>query len=179
MTCIIGLKQDGKVYIGGDSLTDFGYTVGECTDGKVFRVNEFLIGSCGDVRFHQLVRYGLAVRPQRDDESDMGYLVLEFARALRECFKEHGLLKNADGTDSSSGSLIIGYRGNLYLISHDFSCCHLNAPFVTIGSGQEVALGAMAALAVDSDPVSRITTALTITAQFINSVRAPFYVEML
>jgi len=159
LTCIIGLKQGDKTYIGGDSLVTWGYIVAEETCSKVFRVGNFLIGGSGDARYLQAIRYGLSVREQHSDETDAAYMITVFTVALRDCLRTHALLKTDSGVESGNGSFVVAYHGELYIVSHDFACCQYNLPFIAVGSGQEVALGAMAALAADSDPVHRITAA--------------------
>lgn len=177
MTCIVGLAQDGEVYIGGDSAAVSGWTVQETALRKVFRVGQFLIGYAGSFRMGQILQYHLSVPQQQDGVSDERYMVVDFVEAARTCFKEKGYTK-IDNNREAAPYVLVGYRSTLYMIDDDFQVQHLESGLDAIGSGREYALGAMAAR-MDLSPYDRIMRALEISASFSGSVCAPFRVEQL
>lgn len=84
MTCIIGLADQGKVYIGADSIVSNGYTREITERSKVFRVGEFLIGSCGSIRMANVLQYHLSVRPIEEHEDVDRYMVVAFVEGVRD-----------------------------------------------------------------------------------------------
>ena len=90
MTCLIGLVEDGKVYMGGDSAAVTGYDTRQAKAPKVFENGEFLMGYTTSFRMGQLLQYHLTIPKQTSHESDMSYMVTTFIDAVRDCFKNQG-----------------------------------------------------------------------------------------
>ena len=61
MTCIVGLVDDGKVYMGGDAASVDGYIVRTSALSKVFRNGPFLIGYSTSWRMGQILQYHLCL----------------------------------------------------------------------------------------------------------------------
>ena len=59
MTCVIGIVDNGKVWMGGDSaaIDSEEETITLRKDPKVFRNEDFLIGFAGTYRLGQLIQY--------------------------------------------------------------------------------------------------------------------------
>lgn len=173
MTCIAAVTDGKTVWMGGDSLTEKGWNHDVCVDGKVFHRDEMLIGCCGDKRFGQLVRYALAVPPLPAGECIPTYLATVFMKALRGCFEEHGFQQKRDDRQNSDGDMLIGIRGRLFRVSGWYSFCEMAAEYAAIGSGGEVASGALYATK-GQNPEPRLLTALEAAAYHIRGVRGPF-----
>jgi hypothetical protein len=173
MTCIVGISQDGKVFMGGDTCGS-SYTWQTVGNPKVFTVQDkFLIGCTTSFRMIDLLRFELQVEDQRNDQTDDGYVRTTFVRAIRECFKENGWLKSASDKNEG-GNFLLGYRGKLYEVQDDFSV--LNSPQVgmAVGSGEQSARGSLHTTRLDADPVRRIYQALEAAESVVTSVKAPF-----
>jgi ATP-dependent protease HslVU (ClpYQ) peptidase subunit len=177
MTCVIGLVQAGKVYIGVDSAAVAGWTRRQSLQKKVFRRGPFLIGYTTSFRMGQLLEHHLDVPRQRDNQTDMTYMVTEFVEAARKLFKEKGFSK-VESNSESGGQFLIGYKGELYSIEKDFQVGHIADGFDAVGSGSDFALGAMKALH-RTPAARRIRRALEIAAHFSMGVCGPFYVRTL
>jgi ATP-dependent protease HslVU (ClpYQ) peptidase subunit len=178
MTCIIGLVQDGVVYMGADSASSNAYTIRTSRLRKVFKKDGLLFGYTGSFRMGQIIQHHIIFGPQTETESDEGYLVTTVAAGIRQVSKDHGTAKSLDNLDKSLGQVLIGFKGNLYTLDIDYQVNYNSDPFDAIGSGEDISIGAMAALAI-KNPVKRIEKALEITAEFVPTVRGPFYVESL
>jgi ATP-dependent protease HslVU (ClpYQ) peptidase subunit len=65
MTCIVGMVENGKVYIGGDSagVSGFDYHIRE--DQKVFQNGDMIFGFTSSFRMGQLLQYSLKI-PDHD-----------------------------------------------------------------------------------------------------------------
>jgi hypothetical protein len=175
MTCVVGLTYEGKVFIGADSESTNDITRYSIAEPKVFCQNGFVVGYCGSFRFGQLLQYHLAVRDQLPSETDMQYMVMGFAEAVRVLLKEQGYAE-VERNQESGGTALIGYRGQLYEMQSDYSVMRYRVPYNAIGSGYMVAMGALAVLPDTLSPCDRITKALEAAARHVGSVQPPFYV---
>lgn len=177
MTCIAGIAQDGKVWIGADSAAAGEWDIRVTALRKVFRRKQFLVGYTTSFRMGQLLQYRLDVREQESSKEDLEYLVLDFIPQVRECLKSGGFMK-IESNKEAGGIFLLGYRGKLYKVHSNFqvNCFIDNDGMAAIGCGDDYALGAMAALD-ELPPKERILRALEISARFSNGVRGPFYVE--
>ncbi len=175
MTCIVGLIEQDRVYIGADSAAVAGWTRRQSLVKKVFRRGPFLIGYTTSFRMGQLLEHQLEVPAQAARESDMSYMVNRFIESTRSLLKERGFAK-IESNNETGGQFLVGYNGRLYSIESDFQVGQMADGFDAIGSGSDYALGAMAALG-DVAPKRRITRALTIASRYNMGVCPPFVVK--
>lgn len=174
MTCVIGLVESGKVWMGGDSASGSGLNMRISKIPKVWRQGEFLFGTSGSWRTSQVLMYKFAIKPQLDDTSIEQYMVSEFVESLRQCLKEAGLLKNGDNYEEGNIWGLVGYRARLFSIYSDLQVNEYADSLDTLGSGSEYAMGAMLALAHTLKPRKRIRRALEIAATHNNGTAPPF-----
>jgi hypothetical protein len=86
MTCIAGIAQGGKVYIGGDSAGVAGNSQLDVrTDRKVFLSGDFVMGFTTSFRMGQLIQYAFTPPKRHPDKDVMAYMVTEFVDGLRAC----------------------------------------------------------------------------------------------
>lgn len=175
MTCVIGLVAAKRIYIGVDSASVQGWTRRVTSLQKVFRKGPFLIGYTTSFRMGQLLEHCLEVPAQSADEPDQAYLVRSFAEHVRLLLKERGFSK-VESNAETGGQFLVGYRGHLYSVQNDFQVGEMSDGLDAIGSGGEIALGAMAALE-RLPPGRRIQRALEITARLNMGVCPPFHVR--
>jgi ATP-dependent protease HslVU (ClpYQ) peptidase subunit len=186
MTCVIGLRENGKVYIGADSAASRNWEIYDASTKKVFcrqsgadsKDGIYLFGCAGSYRMVQLLRYKLEIPicNFRNDRYIMQYMANDFIEAVRSCLKEGGL-SQVDNNVESFFEFLVGFRERLFVVRSDFAVLEHYTPYIAIGSGHRYAMGAMAALKNSIvDPVERITRALEISGEHCNGVRAPFVV---
>lgn len=161
MTCIVGLTDNGKVYLGGDTLGVGGYSKTVRSDGKVFLNGEFLMGFTSSYRMGQLLRYSFKPPTRsKDVEDDMEYLVAHFIPALIDAYRKGQYLMKKDDA-AVGGTFLMGYRGILYQIESDFQVGISVLQYDAVGCGADLALGAMHVLKdMNMDPEEKIKTAL-------------------
>jgi ATP-dependent protease HslVU (ClpYQ) peptidase subunit len=177
MTCIVGLVDEGKVYIGGDSAAVSGLSLTIRKDKKVFRNGDFLIGGTTSFRMLQLLHYAF-VPPAYDASTDLEkYMATAFVDALRECLKAGGYATK-EKEQESGGVFLVGFQGHLFCIYSDYQVQEALSGYDACGSGDDVALGVLYATP-DLHPRKRIELALQGAEQHNGGVRAPFYVEVL
>jgi len=179
MTCIVGLEDEGKVYIGGDSAgVDSGWNYMLREDKKVFRNGKMIFGFTSSFRMGQLLQYKLKIpRPKKTDTDDFGYLCTTFMDALIKCFKDSGYA-HVNNSKVSGGTFLLGYKGKLYQVQSDYQVSRVLKPFDACGCGEPYALGAMEVLYLDKkiSPEEKILKALEVAETFSAGVRGPFNV---
>lgn len=177
MTCIVGLADNKRVYIGGDSAGVGGWSLTVRADEKVFRNGEFLFGFTSSFRMGQLLRYAFTPPKHSSDVGDYQYLVTDFINAVRQCLKDGGFATK-ENEGEKGGTFLLGYRGNLYKVEDDYQVGKAVAGFDACGCGFEIALGALNATE-GVDPKQRARKALEAAERFSAGVRGPFVVEVL
>lgn len=178
MTCIVGLVQDGKVYIGGDSAgirSNYDLTVRG--DRKVFRNGEFVMGFTSSFRMGQILAF--AMTPPKPHEGDdlFGFMVRDFVGAARQAMRDGGFARNTNG-EETGGEFLVGYRGRLFLIGGDFQVAENVQPYSACGCGAQIALGSIFSTPHITDPQARVIEALQAAETFSAGVRSPFHVEV-
>lgn len=175
MTCIVGLVDGDRVWMGGDSAGVSGLDITVRADPKVFRNGPFLIGFTSSFRMGQLLNFRLRVPEQEPGTDVFGYMVMTFVEAVRDCLKEGGYAQRTNDAESG-GSFLVGYRGRLFSIQSDYQVCEAIRGFHAIGCGADYALGALAA-STHAGSEQRIRLALEVAETFSGGVRAPFRID--
>ncbi|MFT3850477.1 MAG: hypothetical protein QM739_17905 [Propionivibrio sp.] len=176
MTCIVGIVDDGVVWMGGDSAGVCGYSITSRRDPKVYRVGEFLFGYSGSFRMGQVLGYGFAP-PHHGEFIDVDrYMRTVFIDALRATLKGAGFAQNNSGTEEISGAFLVGYRGRIFCVEPDYQVAERLDAFDAIGCGSDIALGSLYATK-DITPPDRITAALEAAEYFNGGVKGPFVIE--
>lgn len=170
MTCIVGLVDKGDVYIGGDSAGTAGLSLSIRADEKVFGNGPFIMGFTSSFRMGQLLRYKFSPPAQTVHQNDMEYMVTSFVDAARQCFAGNGF---GDKDATEGGTFLVGYKGKLYTLQSDYQVALSVAPFDAVGSGADLALGALFATE-HLKPEDRVTMALSAASTFNAAVAPPF-----
>ena len=175
MTCIVGLVEQGVVYLGADSLgcAEWNSRVLAMETPKVFRRGPFLFGVTGSLRWGQLLQYKLVI-PGQDETPDMAYMVGTVLDAIRQCLKENGFAQ-IENSQETGGVCLIGYKGKLYSVDDDYGVLVTVDDFAALGCGDMPALGALMAL-TGMEPRERLMRALEISAYFSAGVGGPFHI---
>jgi ATP-dependent protease HslVU (ClpYQ) peptidase subunit len=180
MTCIVGCEDDGKVYLGGDSIAiSDDYQACVITDAKVFIVGEIAFGFAGSFRVGQLIRYGLQIPAHAKGKSDMEYLVIDVIDAIRALLTDKGAMKKENEEEEHPAEFLAGYRGHLYYIDSDFHVGRIKDGYCALGVGAAYALGSMFSTEKITDPKERINIALSSAVKWSAAVRPPFTIVVL
>lgn len=182
MTCIVGIAQDKKVYMGGDSAgVDEAWNLTIRADKKVFTLgieDEFVVGFTTSYRMGQLLKHQLLLPDYTHlndlDEEIEHYMVSQFIEAIRFCFRNYGYLKK-ENEQESGGQFLVGFRGRLFQIDSDFQVGRPLNGYAAVGVGAKVALGALYA-SRRREPLTRINLALEAAAHFTIGIQQPFYI---
>ncbi len=178
MTCIVGLVEGKKVYMGGDSAAVSATPSSSLkvrSDPKVFRNGDFLIGYTTSFRMGQLLRFNLVPPACPDDIEPYEYMVSLFIPAVRKCLKDGGYARK-DNERESAGEFMVAYKGILFDVESDYQVGTIHDPFCAVGSGAQVALGALTV--TDGLPgEERVRKALEAAERWCSNVRGPFTIE--
>ena len=180
MTCIVGLKQNGHVYIGGDSVGVAGYMKSARRDEKVFRNKNFIMGFTSSFRMGQLIRYSFdppkQTKKSKKNSNDMKYMVTTFVDSLRDTLKKGGYAKKLHDVETT-GHFLVGYRGEIYHIESDYQVGIEYDNWCATGAGEEVALGSLYSThETGMSPVERISTAMASATHHTNVVMPPYVI---
>lgn len=176
MTCIVGVVEKHRVYLGADSAGVGGYSsLTIRKDKKVFRNDDFVIAGTSSFRMIQLLRYAFVTPVYGCDANIDKFMATTFVDAIRECFKEGGFAQKS-AEKESGGSFLVGFQGRLFEIWDDYQVAEAASGYGALGCGAEVALGSLFATP-DMQAEKRIELALKASESHNAGVRAPFYIE--
>lgn len=174
MTCIVGIKHEEKVYIGGDSLGSAGYSKTVRSDEKVFKKSDMIFGFTSSYRMGNIIRYCLSIPQRPEDIDDMTYLVAHFIPALICSFSSNGYLQKKN-EQHSGGTFLLGYRKELYKIDTDFQVGKSVLNYDACGCGEDYAKGALhVANLYQYTPEQKIELALKAAEEHSGGVGGPF-----
>ena len=172
MTCIVGVVENGTVYIGGDSAGIAGLSISIRADEKVFQNGPFIMGFTSSFRMGQLLRYKFDPPQQTVSQNDMEYMVTDFVDGLRRCFSNNGF---GDKDATVGGTFLVGYKGVLYTIESDYQVGIPKVPYDAVGCGADLALGSLHSTAkMNLKPEDRVVLALEAASTFSAGVAPPF-----
>lgn len=174
MTVIVGLKQGGKVWMGGDSaaINEANLQVIVLQTPKVFRAGPFLIGFADSLRTGQLLAHALPeIEEPKRDADVYAWMVTTFVEAVKTTLASGGTRRPVK---NSGMWLLVAYRSRLFEIDDDFTVYENAEDYAAIGCGDEIALGALYATKNVKDPRARVRTALKAAQCFSAGVREPF-----
>lgn len=172
-------KENGCVWIGGDSLGSNGYTKSVQTQSKVFRnkiFDDVIIGSTSSFRHIDLLKYSSdlfdEIDKYRKTPIDHEYMVTKAIPNIHRIFKNG--IYNENETDKGA-NFLIGVRERLFEIQQDYSVLEPALGFSAVGSGYAVAMGSMFATKESEISVeSKLVIALMAAESYACGVQRPF-----
>ena len=173
MTAIAAVADGTKVWIGGDSAGVGGYSLTVRADEKVFKNGPMVFGFISSFRMGQILRYSLHV-PKWDPDTDLDwFMATTFIDAVRQVQKDKGFAV-VDKGEETGGTFLVGFQGRLFAIYDDYQVGSSVHGYDAVGSGGEVALGAL--YASTGTPHHRVKTALMAATEFNAAVRGPYVI---
>ena len=173
MTCIVGLVDEDKVYIGGDSAGVAGYNITVRKDKKVFKNGSFIMGFTSSFRMGDLLHWSFEPPEHPSKMSVDKFMRTVFIDAVRACLKEGGY-SVIENNNERAGCFIVGYRGKLFSIYSDFQVGESVVLYDSVGCGSLYALGSL--YSTKGNPKKRILIALKAAEEFSSGVVSPFQV---
>lgn len=178
MTCIVGIEHgDGAVTLGADGCSTGGGTQRLRATPKVFVAHGIGYACAGSIRVHNIIEHDFTPPKHPKGMANESYLVCHFIEALRTRLTDLGALRKDNEVHAIPGtSLLIAYRGELYLVASDFQIHRTSTGHDAAGSGEDQALGSLATTdAIGGySPRRRAEYALGAAAAHNWAVRPPF-----
>jgi hypothetical protein len=179
VTCIVGVIEGDKVWMGGDSAWMCGTQLTLRATPKVFRNGPFLFGCCGSGRVRDVLCDAFEPPKHTRGMNVARYMRGPFVDGLREALKRAGTLqKKNDVEELLDSAVLVAYRGRLFEIQCDFQVGESIDGFNSVGCGSDVALGALV-VSDNVQPRKRLLAALSAAERYNTGVRRPFYVQVL
>jgi ATP-dependent protease HslVU (ClpYQ) peptidase subunit len=171
MTCIVGVKQDGEIYIGGDSAGVSGMDIKVRKDTKVFRNGPFVMGFTSSFRMGQLLRHVFEPPTLPDTNLDQ-YMAKDFVRKVKQCFDAN----NWSGEEARDGGVfLVGVRDQLYSIFSDYQVANHADGYNAVGCGGMYALGSLYTTnSYELDAKTRVREALKAASHHSAGVAPPY-----
>ena len=153
---------------------------------KVFEWNEVLIGACGSFRVGNVIFEYFEPPKIKVDEDPLSFMVRRFAPALRAVLEENDIDTKykvvEDGFQLAEDWVImVGLtwkgEGRIYIVDDDFSVSRAANNYAFIGSGGEVAAGALHATQSSKRPEARIKAAVAAASKHVSTVGGKIVVE--
>jgi ATP-dependent protease HslVU (ClpYQ) peptidase subunit len=176
MTCIAGLIDNDKVYIGGDSAGISNYDLTIRNDPKVFKNGSFLFGFTSSFRMVQILRFKFKPPYHKPEINAEEFMTTEFIDAVRQCLKENGYAE-INNNQETAGTFLVGYQNSLFIIDSDYQVGISHFNFAAVGCGAPYALGSLNS--TSGNPEERIKKALETAERFSAGVRGPFKIEVI
>lgn len=180
MTCIVALKDEGRVVMGADSAGVGGYSRSNRMDPKIYRVGSMLIGFTTSFRMGQLLGYSLTLPHHHADVPIEKYMATSFITAVRDCLKAGGWAEK-EKDQERGGTFLVGYRGRIFEVESDYQVGERAEPYSAVGCGFDLALGSLftSERGYTKEPGERVRLALEAAAAFSAGVHPPFRIEEL
>ncbi len=176
MTCIVGLIDEGTVYMGADSAGVGATDIQIRKDQKIFSNGDFIFGFTSSFRMGQLLKYKLSIPPIPAKADLYDYMVTYFIDAVRSCLKAGGYTRVVNKVEEG-GFFLVGIKDRLFEIQTDFQVAEMITHYSAVGCGYDIAFGSLYSTAGEiGSPSERIKKALQAAAYHSNSVAPPFHI---
>lgn len=178
MTCIVGVIEKKKVWVGSDSAASDGWHQTAIKQPKVFLLqNKFLIGYTTSFRMGQILQYSFKPPIHKLGVSIQKYMINHFVNSLRKCYSNYGFAKKEKEQDKG-GECLVGYKGHLFRIQDDYSILESLYDYDSTGSGYMVSLGALYTLSKEHQLGKKdVEIALSAASNHIATVSGPYTIK--
>ncbi len=188
MSVVAGIEHGTEVWMAADSLiSDDNDIVFETNEPpKVFEWGGMLLGAVGSFRVGNVIHEAFEP-PLLKNEDPLSYMLRRFVPALRKVFDEYDIDTLPKVVDKAFAriddwQLMVGLKsaneGRIYIVDEDFSVSRAAGGYAFIGSGGEVAAGALFATKDTRwKPETRIKRAVAAACKHVASVGGKIVVE--
>jgi ATP-dependent protease HslVU (ClpYQ) peptidase subunit len=154
VTVVVGIRGRKGVLLAGDSQASTPWSNRKVADSKTFAISELVaIAYCGSARLGNLLTYhtdGLDDPPLGRDEHR--WAVRDFIPFVRWVAEEHGYLEIHHNAETlGDAAFLLAVRGRLFTVDTDMQVAEHRLPYDALGSGDDVAIGAMHSQLGDQD----------------------------
>lgn len=175
MTCIVAIKNSKGVVMGADSCAGSGHRAAAVKTVKIAKVGEYLIGYTSSFRMGQILHHALSTTKHNEKNDILWHIVNVLIPELKSSLRSSGWLETNNGRDSG-GEFILAHGNRIFVVQTDFSVLEYEEDFISVGCGEEWAVGALNALRKQKiEEKEKLQIALDTAQKFSSYVRAPFH----
>ena len=166
MTCIVGMVDNGYVYIGGERGASDDNAIISSTRPKVGVRNGWIYGFAGTFGIGQLIE--CIDLPSLDRDEDVyTYIRLDIVEKLKGAIESY-----SKDNEENTTEWLIGCQGRLFeMSSADWGVCEVS--YTSIGSGFPYALGSLYTSIRTKDVEKRLRMAISAAIEYSPSCRGP------
>lgn len=179
MTTLIGIQGRNWALLGADTRIADDSTIYKLAKGhsKIVEHEDFTIACAGDLRAINILQAGLKLPKTYVAKDDAHFITSFLIPAMRKAFADSGYEKTSEGQSSHESEFLVAYNGKIYEIGSDYSWVQDSRGIYALGSGGQIALGALAALTPSSSMLRgearKIANSVLEIASAYNSDTAP------
>ena len=134
MTCIVGISDNGSVYIGGDRGASDGSSIVSLASPKIYIRDEWIFGYAGSMGIGQIMQI-INIPMLKEDDDPFLVLRMDIVDAFKSMMDTQGI----SITEDNDTDILIGCRGRLFEFSPaDWSVAEVSE--TAIGSGGNFAM---------------------------------------
>lgn len=180
MTVVIGAISGNDVWLAGDSYCGDEDISELCAEPKVFTVsNTVALGISGDVRAEILTTKAIKKIIKNREKVTQEWLKTDFSLKLHDALKDTGVLKEKNSIHTlEDSSFVLAHAARLYYLDDNLGLWRPQTPYVAIGSGRSLALGALAYADANCDlenyPKESLREILNCVSKHCHYVRPPY-----
>lgn len=165
MTCIAAVSDGHRVWMAGDRCVSDDVNVSRMADPKVWHTGTVLIGAAGGMPFMNATH---SFDPQSEPGAEdlLMWVVEDMVPQLRRHMRKRKV--------EDLGELLVAHRGAIVQLDSYLGAYESTRGYATIGSGSQVALGALGASETARDPSKRLRRVMRVVARHCPSVSRPF-----
>jgi ATP-dependent protease HslVU (ClpYQ) peptidase subunit len=166
VTCVVGIVDNGSVYIGADRGASDNDVILSMHRPKVTKKDGWIFGYAGSLGTGQLIEFiSLPKVLKADDPYKL--LRLDIVEKLKAIYDTHGRDAEDNGTD-----WIIGYKDRLFeLSSGDWGVFEVTQS--AIGTGSTIALGSLYTSKGEDNAMLRVSSALEAAIEYSPTCQGP------
>lgn len=143
MTVVVGYSTENNFYLAADDETSNRYTKVPMCESKIFNFGDLFLGVAGRIKIINAFEYWDCPKRKKDESLDK-YLKTTFMKALEKQLEKAEVIGRDKGIlEEIESHILIACKEGLYLIQQDLSIYKLKTNLYAIGSGEEVAWGAL------------------------------------
>lgn len=162
MTCIVGLKANGKVYVAGERGASDADSIMHLSRPKIHKIGPYVIGFAGTLEGQKLQYSFDPPRPHEDEDIDQ-FIHTTFLKYLKDFYEEWWV----DTSRDAELCMLIGIKDKLYEHnSSDMSLTEYSVGYFAIGSGSPFALGFLYGSTSFSNPEKIVAGAVKAAIKF-------------
>jgi ATP-dependent protease HslVU (ClpYQ) peptidase subunit len=187
MTAVIGILENNKLWLAGDSYTgDSSSDIkSTCSSPKVYSVGPMIVGLCGSPR-HEIIFEELLRKEVKKKTTVISHEWIKFKlpQLFRSKCKKNGAIILDEDKEETMGdsAFLIGFDNIFYYVDCNFSIWPTQNTIVGIGVASSYALGALTALndtMSGASPEEKLLKALDISANLSHYVSKPYVIVSL